>query len=158
MTSTTSDAAPTGAERQSGLRARGARLALAVAASLFAITGIVAGTAAPASASTCYDVAKRHASYNVLGQVTHGVTNEIYFCVSSGKISYTQTRASHQESYLWNWVDWNGNFKQGGVGSTYFTYFIQGDFKECAAYCFNTANDWVKITVYSNGTYVSSGG
>jgi hypothetical protein len=134
-------------------RRRAAALATATAAA--SVASVVA-LAAPASASTaCHDLAFQSASRNVLGQVTHGVTNEIYWCgdASTGKISYVKTLATHQESYLWNWVGWNGNYKLGGVGYGSFTYSITGTFKECAAYCFNSASNTVRFTVYANGGY-----
>lgn len=136
------------------------RTAMALVATLLASMLSVVVLAGSASAATpCYSLARRAATTNVLGQVTHAVTNEIYFCsnTATGRLTYVQTRATHQEAYLWNWVSWNGNFKQGGVGYTSFTYYIQGSFKECASYCFNSASNYVKITVYANGTYAVSG-
>lgn len=103
----------------------------------------------------CYGTGgKRSATKNALGQVVHGVIGEVTFCVNSktGKISSVTTRKEHVEDYLWNWNGWNGNVNTGGVGSTSFSFYIKGTFKECAAYCFHSASNWLKITVRANGS------
>lgn len=141
-------------------RSRPKRLVAGLFTAVLMTIGLVAvAPAASADTIVCYDIARGATTTNVLGQVTHGVTNEVLWCVNRtrGTLSSVQTRATHRESYLWNWVGWNGNFKQGGVGYTSFTYYVQGSFKECAAYCFNSASNWLKITVYANGTYYASG-
>ena len=103
----------------------------------------------------CYGTGgKRSATKNALGQVVHGVIGEVTFCVNSktGKITSVTTRKEHVEDYLWNWNGWNGNVNTGGVGSTSFSFYIKGTFKECAAYCFHSASNWLKITVRANGS------
>lgn len=138
------------------------RRAATILASLLltaSLAGVAPASSAAAAPFSCWQTSYRAATFNILGQVTHGATSQLRWCANNAthRISAVYPVASHQESILWNWVGWNGNYTLGGVGNTYYTNYIKGTFKECAAYCFNSASNWVKITVYPNGTYTVSG-
>lgn len=144
------------------------RWLVAGALALAIVGGGSALTASPAQAVAigtvaCETKSMRHATYNAFGQITHGVTNSVKVCAKlhpyGWRLLEPTTSASHQEAYLWNWVGWNGNYKSGGAGTTSFTYYVKGTFKECASYCFHSASNWVKQTAtIKNPQNVNIGG
>ncbi len=111
----------------------------------------------------CESQSQRSYTYNFLGQIVHGVTNSVKVCAklypNGWRFLTPTTNASHQEQYLWNWVGWNGNYKSGGAGSTSFTYYIKGTFKQCTSVCWLTESNWVKQTAtIKNPRNVNIGG
>ena len=56
-------------------------------------------------------------------------------------------------------MGWNGNYKSGGAGSTSFTYYTKGTFKQCTTVCWLTESNWVKQTAtIKNPQNVNIGG
>lgn len=121
----------------------------------------VAALEKPGSQDSCKEVEVWYTAQNTVDGDLWSYHQEVTWCYD-GSIVTSTNRQRWGETHTVGWsFDGNiGSNEQGGVGSTFYESWTQGEFSLCLGGnigCVQYSYPWVEATVYNDGSYDSDG-